>query len=215
MEKIKINKNLYKILAAGITSFVLLTNGCSSKSNEATPSNEVTTEVENNNEQEPTTNEETKKDTTTNEEEFDNFQSEKEEIDSLLYTENFEKAKEVWNNYFIDAIDFIFYDKEYKDTKFSELNPEAQQKCIDTINELGNKMNEIFPNWQEDLGNIKDSTAGAYYNILANIKNLIGEDNYNNIKDLKDTLKSSASQIGNSIKDAANNWYQGYKSRNK
>lgn len=213
MKKININKNLYKIIAAGLTSFVLLTNGCSSKTNEATTSNEVTTEVENNNEQE-----ETKTETNTNEknkEEFDNFQSEKEEIDSLLYTENFEKAKEVWNDYFIDAVDFIFYDKEYKDTKFSELNPEAQQKCINTINELGNKMNEIFPNWQEDLGNIKDSTAEAYYNILANIKNLIGEDNYNNIKDLKDGLKSGASQIGNSIKDAANNWYQGYKSRNK
>ena len=149
------------------------------------------------------------------ENEIQGIESEKEEIDSLLYTENFEKAKEVWNDYFIDAVDFIFYDKEYKDTKFSELNPEAQQKCIDTINELGNKMNEIFPNWQEDLGNIKDSTAEAYYNILANIKNLIGEDNYNNIKDLKDGLKSGASQIGNSIKDAANNWYQGYKSRNK
>ena len=42
-------------------------------------------------------------------------------------------------------------------------------------------------------------------------ENLIGTDNYNKIKDIKDGL----GDIGNSIKDSANNLYQGYKSRNK
>ena len=203
MKHVEIKKTLKRLIAMGALSFVLVTTGCSNKENNAEPTKEVTTEVENNIEQEATDN--------TNEETFDNFASEREEIDSLIYTENFEKVDEVWGDYFIDAIDFIFYDKEYKDTKFADLNPEAQAKCIDELQEAENKMNMINPNWKEDLGNIKDATAEAYSNLLDSFENLIGTDNYNKIKDIKDGL----GDIGNSIKDSANNLYQGYKSRNK
>ena len=125
MKNIEIKKTLKRLIAMGALSFVLVTTGCSNKENNAEPTKEVTTEVENNNEQEATDN--------TNEETFDNFASEREEIDSLIYTENFEKVDEVWGDYFIDAIDFIFYGKEYKDTKFADLNPEAQAKCIEEL----------------------------------------------------------------------------------
>ena len=123
MKNIEIKKALKKLIAMGALSFVLVTTGCSSKENNAEPTNEVTTEVENNKEQDNIENK--------NEEQFDNFASEREEIDSLIYTENFEKVEEVWGDYFVDAIDFIFYGKEYKDTKFADLNPEAQAKCIE------------------------------------------------------------------------------------
>ena len=73
-------------------------------------------------------------------------------------------------------------------------------------------MNMINPNWKEDLGNIKDATAEVYSNLLYSIKNLIGTDNYNKIKDSIGSLKDGLSDIGNSIKDSANNLYQGYKS---
>ena len=125
MKNIEIKKTLKRLIAMGALSFVLVTTGCSNKENNAEPTKEITTEVENNNEQEATDN--------TNEETFDNFASEREEIDSLIYTENFEKVDEVWGDYFIDAIDFIFYGKEYKDTKFADLNPEAQAKCIEEL----------------------------------------------------------------------------------
>ena len=213
---IDIKKYLKKLIAMGALSFALVTTGCSSKENNAEPTNEITTEVENNNEQENTTNDNDTQETENNNTEETTedseivkyFEDKNEEINNLIYTENFEKADEVWGDYFIDAIDFIFYDKEYKDTKFADLNPEAQQKCIDELKEVENKINKINPNWKEDLGNIKDSTAEAYSNLLDIIEKLIGTNNYNKIKNIKDSIKDS-------IIDSASDWYQGYKSNHQ
>ena len=207
MKNIEIKKALKKLIALGSLSFVLVTTGCSSKENNAEPTTEVTTEVENNNEQNDVENK--------NEEQFDNFASEREEIDSLIYTENFEKAEEVWGDYFVDAIDFIFYGKEYKDTKFADLNPEAQAKCIEEFINTKNKIESINPNWKEDLDNIKGGAKEAYYDILEKIEQLIGTENYNNIGDLMDSIKDGGKNILNDMGDSLNNWYQGYKNNRK
>lgn len=204
---IDIKKALKRLIAMGALSFVVVTTGCSSKENNAEPTNEVTTEVENNNEQENTNN--------TNEETFDNFANERKEIDSLIYTENFEKAEEVWGDYFVDAIDFIFYGKEYKDTKFADLNPETQAKCIEELINTKNKIESINPNWKEDLESIKGSTKEAYYDILEKIEQLIGTENYNNIGDLINSGIDGLKNIGNDVGDSLNNWYQGYKNNRK
>lgn len=207
MKNIEIKKALKRLIALGSLSFVLVTTGCSSKENNAEPTTEVTTEVENNNEQNDVENK--------NEEQFDNFASEREEIDSLIYTENFEKAEEVWGDYFVDAIDFIFYGKEYKDTKFADLNPEAQAKCIEEFINTKNKIESINPNWKEDLDNIKGGAKEAYYDILEKIEQLIGTENYNNIGDLMDSIKDGGKNILNDMGDSLNNWYQGYKNNRK
>ena len=207
MKNIEIKKTLKKLIALGSLSFVLVTTGCSSKENNAEPTTEVTTEVENNKEQDNIENK--------NEEQFDNFASEREEIDSLIYTENFEKAEEVWGDYFVDAIDFIFYGKEYKDTKFADLNPEAQAKCIEEFINTKNKIESINPNWKEDLDNIKGSAKEAYYDILEKIEQLIGTENYNNIGDLINSGIDGLKNIGNDVGDSLNNWYQGYKNNRK
>ena len=207
MKNINIKKALKRLIAMGALSFVLVTTGCSSKENNAEPTNEITTEVENNNEQDNVENK--------NEEQFDNFTSEREEIDSLIYTENFEKADEIWGDYFVDAIDFIFYGKEYKETKFADLNPEAQAKCIEEFINTKNKIESINPNWQEDIENIKGSTIEAYYNILEKIEQLIGTENYNNIGDLINNGKDGLKNIGNDIGDTVDHIYQEYKSNHK
>ena len=207
MKNIEIKKALKRLIAMGALSFVLVTTGCSSKENNAEPTNERTTEVENNNEQDNVENK--------NEEQFDNFTSEREEIDSLIYTENFEKAEEVWGDYFVDAIDFIFYGKEYKDTKFADLNPEAQAKCIEELINTKNKIESINPNWKEDLESIKGSAIEAYYDILEKIEQLIGTENYNNIGDLINSGIDGLKNIGNDVGDSLNNWYQGYKNNHK
>ena len=207
MKNIEIKKTLKRLIAMGALSFVLVTTGCSSKENNAEPTNEVTTEIENNNEQDNVENK--------NEEQFDNFASEREEIDSLIYTENFEKVEEVWGDYFIDAIDFIFYGKEYKDTKFADLNPEAQAKCIEEFINTKNKIESINPNWKEDLDNIKGGAKEAYYDILEKIEQLIGTENYNNIGDLINNGKDGLKNIGNDIGDTVDHIYQEYKSNHK
>lgn len=195
MKNIEIKKHLRKLIGMGTLSFILVTAGCSSKENNIEAVNEITPKIDNKNKQD------------TVEEQFDNFTSEREEINSLIYTENFEKADEVWGDYFIDAIDFIFYGKEYKNTKFADLNPDAQQKCIDELINTKNKIESINPNWKEDIGNIKDSTIEAYYKLLSTIESLIGTENYNNIGD----SINSFSNIGNNIGESFDNLYQGYK----
>ena len=207
MKNIEIKKTLKRLIAMGALSFVLVTTGCSSKENNAEPTNEVTTEVENNKEQDNIENK--------NEEQFDNFASEREEIDSLIYTENFEKVEEVWGDYFVDAIDFIFYGKEYKDTKFADLNPEAQAKCIEEFINTKNKIESINPNWKEDLDNIKGGAKEAYYDILEKIEQLIGTENYNNIGDLINSGIDGLKNVGNDVGDSLNNFYQGYKNNRK
>ncbi len=203
MNNLEIRKEITRIIATGLT-VILLATGCSSKENNAEPiTNETTTTMEDNS----TNNQETTNENTTSEE-FDCFQSETEEVNNIIYTEGIEKASEVWREYFIDAVDFIFYDKEYKDTKFSELNPEAQEKTIETINEMGSKITELNPNWQEDLGSIKDSSTDLYYYILKNFKNFIGEDNYNELGNILNNIKNSTT---NTIK----NLYEGYKNKTK
>ena len=203
MNNLKIRKEITRIIATGLT-VILLATGCSSKENNAEPiTNETTTTMEDNS----TNNQETTNENTTSEE-FDCFQSETEEVNNIIYTEGIEKASEVWREYFIDAVDFIFYDKEYKDTKFSELNPEVQEKTIETINEMGSKITELNPNWQEDLGSIKDSSTDLYYYILKNFKNFIGEDNYNELGNILNNIKNSTT---NTIK----NLYEGYKNKTK
>lgn len=203
----EIKKALKRLIALGSLSFVLVTTGCSSKENNIESTNEITTEVENNNEQDNVENK--------NEEQFDNFASEREEIDSLIYTENFEKADEIWGDYFVDAIDFIFYGKEYKETKFADLNPEAQAKCIEEFINTKNKIESINPNWKEDLDNIKGGAKEAYYDILEKIEQLIGTENYNNIGDLINSGIDGLKNIGNDGGDSLNNWYQGYKNNRK
>ena len=203
----EIKKALKRLIALGSLSFVLVTTGCSSKENNIESTNEITTEVENNNEQDNVENK--------NEEQFDNFASEREEIDSLIYTENFEKADEIWGDYFVDAIDFIFYGKEYKETKFADLNPEAQAKCIEEFINTKNKIESINPNWKEDLESIKGGAKEAYYDILEKIEQLIGTENYNNIGDLINSGIDGLKNIGNDVGDSLNNWYQGYKNNHK
>lgn len=201
MSNLEIRKKITRIIATGLT-VILLATGCSSKENNAEPlTNDTTTTMEDNQD-------------VTNEE-FDYFQSEAEEVNNIIYTEGIEKASEVWKEYFIDAVDFIFYDKEYKNTKFSELNKDAQEKTIETINEMSSKITELNPNWQEDKENIKGIAISTYYNILANFKDLVGEDAYNDLKRIKDNIKNGAIDIGNIIKDNDKEWYENYKSTQK
>ena len=204
MKNLKIKKAFYRIIAIGLTSFVLITTGCSSKTNEkeTKTTTETTTSIENNNDN----------DNETTNEEFDCFET---ETNSIIYTENFELVDEIWGDYFIDAVDFIFYGKEYKDTKFADLNPEAQQKCIEEIKKARDKIEELNPNWEEDLKETKGSIVETYYNLLDNIENLIGTENYENIGNTIEDINEGLNNIGNSIKDNASDWYQGYKNNRK
>ncbi len=202
MKNVKIKKRLKTFLAAGGLSFVLITTGCSSKENSDVTTNGKVSEIESDG----------------NTSEYESivlyFEEQNDKLDNIIYTENFEVVNEFWSKYFIDAIDIIFYDKEYEGSSFSMLNPEAQQKCIEELKDAATKIDEINPDWQSDLGSIKDITVETYYNLLPKVETLIGTDNYDSIKEILETLMEGSREIFDTIKDNANSAYQKYKSKN-
>lgn len=206
MNNLKIRKRITKIIATGFT-VILLATGCSSKENDAEPvTNDTTTTMEDNS----TNNQDVANENTTNEQ-FDNFASQREEIDSLIYTENFELLNQVYGDYLVDAIDFIRGEKTYQETKFSDLNPEAQNQVIKELINTTNKVESKYPNIKEDLANIKGTTVEAYYNVLKEIEDLIGTENYNNIGELINSIIEGGKNIGNEMADTIQEYIRNHK----
>ncbi len=206
MNNLKIRKRITKIIATGLT-VILLATGCSSKENDAEPvTNDTTTTMEDNS----TNNQDVANENTTNEQ-FDNFASQREEIDSLIYTENFELLNQVYGDYLVDAIDFIRGEKTYQETKFSDLNPEAQNQVIKELINTTNKVESKYPNIKEDLANIKGTTVEAYYNVLKEIEDLIGTENYNNIGELINSIIEGGKNIGNEMADTIQEYIRNHK----
>ena len=206
MNNLKIRKIITKIIATGLT-VILLATGCSSKENDAEPvTNDTTTTMEDNS----TNNQDVTNENTTNEQ-FDNFASQREEIDSLIYTENFELLNQVYGDYLVDAIDFIRGEKTYQETKFSDLNPEAQNQVIKELINTTNKVESKYPNIKEDLANIKGTTVEAYYNVLKEVEDLIGTENYNNIGELINSIIEGGKNIGNEMADTIQEYIRNHK----
>ena len=206
MNNLKIRKRITKIIATGLT-VILLATGCSSKENDAEPvTNDTTTTMEDNS----TNNQDVTNENTTNEQ-FDNFASQREEIDSLIYTENFELLNQVYGDYLVDAIDFIRGEKTYQETKFSDLNPEAQNQVIKELINTTNKVESKYPNIKEDLATIKGTTVEAYYNVLKEIEDLIGTENYNNIGELINSIIDGGKNIGNEMADTIQEYIRNHK----
>ena len=174
MKNLKIKKALIPI----ITSLVLVTTGCSNKTNEVIEDNTITETTENNtsNTNEVENNEET--------ETFDNFATEKKEISDLINSENFEKAKEKGKEFFINAVDFIFYGKEYKGITFDELKEEAKEETLNNFNIIKGWITQIAPD-------------------------------YNTITDIKNKLSDFGTNLGDTIQNKADEWYQNFKNDSK
>lgn len=207
MKNIKIKKALYKLLATGAT-IIVLTTGCSNKENNAEPIETITNE--NTLENEIQSQEETKE-----ENNFDNFETEKNEANNLIYTGNFEKAEEFWSDTFIGAVDMIFYGKEYKGTTWDELTNEAKKQCINNLTIMDQNITAIYPDYKEDLEKGKNFAATTYLKGLEKIKNTIGQDKYNEIKNIKDSIINKVQEktpiIKDNITNKAEEWYQNYK----
>ena len=213
MKNLKIKKALIPI----ITSLVLVTTGCSNKTNEVIEDNTITETTENNTS--------TKNEVENNEvqETFDNFTTEKNEISDLINKKNFEEAKEKGKEFFINGVDFIFYDKEYKGITFDDLKEEAKEETLNNLNIIDGWIMQLDPDYKETLQEkykvVADFVNEKYLYVLDKIKEYLGEENYNAITDIKNKLKNDLSNFGNNlgdnIKDKATKWYQNFKNDSK
>ena len=213
MKNLKIKKALIPI----ITSLVLVTTGCSNKTNEVIEDNTINQTTENNTN---TTNEVENNET---QETFDNFATEKNEISDLINKKNFEEAKEKGKELFINGVDFIFYDKEYKGITFDDLKEEAKEETLNNLNIIDGWIMQLDPDYKETLQEkykvVADFVNEKYLYVLDKIKEYLGEENYNAITDIKNKLKNDLSNFGNNlsdnIKNKANEWYENFKNDSK
>ena len=213
MKNLKINKALIPI----ITSLVLVTTGCSNKTNEVIEDNTINQTTENNT---STTNEVENNEV---QETFDNFTTEKNEISDLINKKNFEEAKEKGKEFFINGVDFIFYDKEYKGITFDDLKEEAKEETLNNLNIIDGWIMQLDADYKETLQEkykvLADFVNEKYLYVLDKIKEYLGEENYNAITDIKNKLKNDLSNFGNNlsdnIKNKANEWYENFKNDSK
>lgn len=213
MKNLKINKALIPI----ITSLVLVTTGCNNKTNEVIEDNTINQTTENNT---STTNEVENNEV---QETFDNFTTEKNEISDLINKKNFEEAKEKGKEFFINGVDFIFYDKEYKGITFDDLKEEAKEETLNNLNIIDGWIMQLDPDYKETLQEkykvVSDFVNEKYLYVLDKIKEYLGEENYNAITDIKNKLKNDLSNFGNNlsdnIKNKANEWYENFKNDSK
>lgn len=213
MKNLKIKKALIPI----ITSLVLVTTGCSNKTNEVIEDNTITETTENNT---SNTNEVENNEV---QETFDNFTTEKNEISDLINKKNFEEAKEKGKEFFINGVDFIFYDKEYKGITFDDLKEEAKEETLNNLNIIDGWIMQLDPDYKETLQEkykvVADFVNEKYLYVLDKIKEYLGEENYNAITDIKNKLKNDLSNFGNNlsdnIKNKANEWYENFKNDSK
>lgn len=129
--------------------------------------------------------------------------SDKEVIEYYVSTEDIENIKKYGKEFFIKMVDFIFYDTEINGVKFNDLKEETKQEIYDTFCNIDALIMMVAPDYKENIGEkyeiVKDFTTNIYYTSLDKIKEAIGEEDYNKIKEIKDSAKE---KISDGIEDA-------------
>ena len=142
------------------------------------------------------------------------------EVETLSEEESLsEKTKQSLKKTFITLTDFIFYDGTIKGKTFKELSYEAQTKILELYEKLDTKIENVFPNYKED---IKDTSTKTYSKVKEKaqelketIKNIyierVGEDTYQKemdiIKKTKDKVVEKTTPVISDVKDKAKDTY--------
>lgn len=142
------------------------------------------------------------------------------EVETLTEEESLsEKTKQSLKKTFITLTDFIFYDGTIKGKTFKELSYEAQTKILELYEKIDTKIENVFPNYKED---IKDTSTKTYskakektQELKETIKKIyierVGEDTYQKemdiIKNTKDKVVEKTTPIISDVKDKAKDTY--------
>ena len=138
------------------------------------------------------------------------------EVDIINYTNTLDEAidnddssiKDKLKDNFITIVDFIFYDKEIKGYKFSQLTNSAKLKVINTALKIDKKIDEYFPGYKESISDkykqIKDKLVILYLDTTVSICSN-NEEECQKAKELFSSVKDNISIGLNYIKDIAIN----------
>lgn len=218
-------KNKRKMMIAYLSLASTLLAGCNSNNNINQNTTEyinktlseitteiMTTEASTQTTEEITTTENTIKEMTTEEittesksiddEIIDNINDDKNKIELYVTKEDYENVKKYGREFFIKMVDFIFYDKDINGIKFSDLKEETKKEVYSTFCDIDALIMTFSPDYKENIGEkyevVKDFTSKTYYNALDKIKEAIGDEKYDKVKEIKDNTKEK-------IKDGTDN----------
>lgn len=143
--------------------------------------------------------------------ELDYFEDAKYDIGELLDNDQLEKAKLKAKETIKVGIDFIFYDKAIDGITFNQLKEESKKLTYESINTIDNWIIEIFPNYKEEIGDKYQIASGfisdKYYKIKDDIKEYLGQENYNALIDIKERVGNSIIEGYEKTKEKTKNWY--------
>lgn len=147
------------------------------------------------------------------------FKNSEKELDTISLKE---KAKEK----FIEAVDFVFYDKEINGYTFKELPDKAKIEITKLLMKIDEKIEKKFPGYKEEIKesstktyrNIKDKAMALYLDTTVKVCNEVGSDTCNQAKEDFSTMKASykltfenLKKIFKYSKENIKDWYEIYK----
>lgn len=145
-------------------------------------------------------------------------------FDNVYNTIDKNSIKEEVKNYFVDIVDFIFYNKEIKGYTFDEISNNAKIKIIAIALKIDNKIDKYFPEYKKaisDNGNkvysgVKERLVTSYLDLTVKIcsnKETYCEKAKDAFIDIKNDCKIGWNFIKKIVGDNGNRlkeWYEVY-----
>lgn len=137
---------------------------------------------------------------------LDHFEELGEEVKSKFNLDTFlQTSKE----YFVYCVDFLFYDKEINNIKFSDLTDRAKQQLLSDIVTIDELICSKFPNYKETISEgSKEIYQKAIELIRKGSKNIkefskdkLGDENYEKLKEFQKLFKETAFGDWDEFKD--------------
>lgn len=153
-------------------------------------------------------------------------------VDIVTYFKNSEKeldtisVKEKAKEKFVEAVDFVFYDKEINGYTFKELPDKAKIEVTKLLMKIDDKIEKKFPNYKEEIKesstktykNIKEKAMALYLDTTVKICKEVGSDTCKQAKSDFSTMKESykltfetLKKIFKYSKENIKEWYEIYK----
>ena len=142
------------------------------------------------------------------------FENAKKEVVQYIESEEFEQLKEKGKYYVTTGIDFIFFDQPIKGVYFDDLTEELKKDILREVKSLDKAVMAYYPDYKEDISSkyqiASEFVSEKYLEIMDEIKEYLGEENYNAVGEIKDQIKEDISEKTDEgidyIKDLYNDW---------
>lgn len=149
---------------------------------------------------------------------FDYFSGDLSSIEEFVQQERIEEAKNKIKEVFITGVDFIFYDEPIGDIYFDDLMEEGKSITMENLDTIVSLGEEIAPQWKDHLSEkyqvASEFTSDIYLSTLDQIKNYLGEENYQALGEIKNQIGDDFRDGKDNVKERVKSWYQKFKSSN-